>query len=240
MIKLYSFSPSMGVPCPSPFPIKLAVFMQLAGIDYEVVYENNPGKGPKGKIPFIEDQGQLIADSHLIIRHLRDTHIAAGKAHDPDAGLSEQRKAQTLLMQKMLDEHLYWAIVYARWVDPRFKADTGKLLFASMPPLVRNIVFALASRGIAKSLQAQGTGRHEQNEIYRMGCEDIDALATLLGEQDYLFGEQPHSIDAVAFSYVINLLDTPQDVELNRHAQAKENLQAYNRRMKERFYPDFL
>ena len=43
----------------------------MAGIDYEVVAMADPRKAPKGKLPYIEDDGETIADSTVIIEHLK-------------------------------------------------------------------------------------------------------------------------------------------------------------------------
>lgn len=239
MIKLYSFSPAMGVPCPSPFPIKLQLFMQLAGIPYEVIIENNPGKGPKGKIPFIDDNGTLVADSHLIIRHLMEHYIAKGKGQDPDAGLSPEQKGLTTAVQKMCDEHLYWGIVYGRWVDERFKSLTRDVLFADIPKFIRAVVFKIASKGMVKAMHGHGIGRHAQDDIYAMIMEDIDALDALLGNKDYFLGDSPHSIDAIAFPYIVNLINSPQALEICEHARGKANLQAYNQRILKGYFPEF-
>ena len=64
-VKLYQFPPAWGLPNPSPFCMKLEVFLRLAEIPYEVVTWPDPRKAPKGKLPFIEHEGTRIADSHF-------------------------------------------------------------------------------------------------------------------------------------------------------------------------------
>jgi hypothetical protein len=55
------------IPNLSPFCCKLETWLRIAGIPYEVVDTSDPRKGPKGKVPFIEDAGQRIGDSSFIV-----------------------------------------------------------------------------------------------------------------------------------------------------------------------------
>jgi hypothetical protein len=56
MIKLYSFGPSFGVADPSPYVLKVDVYMRMANIEFTSVPDvKNLQKAPKGKLPFITD-----------------------------------------------------------------------------------------------------------------------------------------------------------------------------------------
>jgi hypothetical protein len=52
-LRVFTFSPHWGLPSAGPFAIKLLAWLELAKIPYEQVIEDNPGKGPKGKNPWI-------------------------------------------------------------------------------------------------------------------------------------------------------------------------------------------
>ncbi len=71
MIKLFCFGPHFGVADPSPFVLKVATYMKMAGIEFESHADiRNLQRAPKGKLPYIEDDGELVADSFFIIKHL--------------------------------------------------------------------------------------------------------------------------------------------------------------------------
>lgn len=53
--------------------MKVETYLRMAGLPYEVV-EANPLQGPKGKLPFIEEDGRRIADSRFIVEYLKQTH----------------------------------------------------------------------------------------------------------------------------------------------------------------------
>ena len=68
MITLYTTPPLWGLPSISPHCTKLETWLRIADIPYKVEITADFNKAPKGKIPFIEYEGELIGDSTLIIR----------------------------------------------------------------------------------------------------------------------------------------------------------------------------
>jgi glutathione S-transferase len=75
-IKLFQFPRMFGIPNVSPFCCKLETWLRIAKVPYEVVDTPDPRKGPKGKLPFIEDGGVRIADSSLIVDYLVKTRVS--------------------------------------------------------------------------------------------------------------------------------------------------------------------
>ena len=69
MITLYAFGPAFGLPDPSPFDVKAQMLLKLAALPYEVDLKGF-GKAPKGKLPYIEDAGTIVADSTFIRWHI--------------------------------------------------------------------------------------------------------------------------------------------------------------------------
>jgi glutathione S-transferase len=74
MIKLYQFNPAFGLPNPSPFCMKLKTYLRMTRIPFEIVPNASLAMAPKGKMPYIEDQGRVIGDSGLIIDYLKATY----------------------------------------------------------------------------------------------------------------------------------------------------------------------
>ena len=72
MIKLYQFAPAFGLPNASPFCMKVETYLRMAGLPHELVNDGlRVMKAPKGKLPFIDDDGVVVADSTFIIEHLQ-------------------------------------------------------------------------------------------------------------------------------------------------------------------------
>lgn len=57
------------VPNLSPYGLKLETYLKMAKLPYETDIEDM--MGPKGKLPWLSDNGQHIADSQFCIEHIR-------------------------------------------------------------------------------------------------------------------------------------------------------------------------
>ena len=233
MIKLHQFGRAFGLPNPSPFCIKVETYLRLTGIPYEIVRMGDPSKGPKGKGPFIEDAGEVIPDSHFIIAHLKRKH------GDPlGQGLTAAERARHHAVQRMCDAHLYFTLVPVRWLDPANTERVREELLRFVPGLVRPLVMRLAQRKVRRMLWQQGTGRHTPEEINRLAIEDIDALATLLGDAPFFGGTSPREVDCVTWAYIVSLVDAPLPHAIRDAARTHANLVAYSARMWARAFPD--
>ncbi len=229
MIYLYQFTPLWGLLNPSPFCMKLEVYLKLANIPYQVKHINNPGRAPKSKLPFIKDGDQVIADSSLVIDYLKTKY-----GNTLDQHLTPRQIGQNIALQRMIEEHLYWIMVYSRWMDPAEWPKVKSAFFSHLPLLLRMTIPGLVRRGVKKALYQQGIGRHSQEEIYALGKQDITALAAMLNSQLFFCGEKPTTIDATAYGFLANILFSPVESPLKLHAQTISQLTAYCERMKKR------
>jgi glutathione S-transferase len=232
MIQLHQYPPMFGLPNPSPFCMKLETYLRMAKIPYEVVRVVDPRKGPKGKVPWIRDEGRTIADSAFIIEYLKEAY---GDPLNKRLGAGE--RATSLALQRMIEEHLYWAIANGRFVDEEAWPSTKAQFLAGFPAPMRPLVGRLVRKTIAKALYAQGLGRHSQEEISRIACDDLTALSTLLGEKQYFFGDEPSELDATAYGFLAQVLWAPGSRRIREHLEKTRNLQAFCERVKRTFYP---
>src|SRR5438445_637107 len=69
VITLYNFGPGFGLPDPSPFVMKVETLLKMAKLPYRTD-TTGFAKAPKGKIPYIEDDGVVVPDSTFIRWHL--------------------------------------------------------------------------------------------------------------------------------------------------------------------------
>ena len=233
MIQLYQFDPAFGLPNASPFCMKLETWLRMAGLPFEAPLGTlrNLQRAPKGKLPYIVDQGVAIADSSFIIEHLKRQH-----GDTLDGWMDARQKATALALQRLLEEHLYWAVVYTRWVQQSGWALTREAFFGQLPVPLKWVVPSVARRGLIRELRGHGMGRHSEQEIIALGQADITALADFLGDKRYFMGSEPCSLDACAYAFVANLLWVPVESELKRHAQRFPQLLAYCERMRARYY----
>ncbi len=231
MIKLYQFAPAFGLPNMSPFCMKVETYLRMTGLPYACPRGADLFKSPKGKLPYIEDNSKIVADSTFIIDYLKASY------GDPlDAMLTPRQRALGVLIQRTFEESLYWPVLYSRWIDDAGFTKVNDAAFSGLKFPLRQLLPVFVRRGLRRQLQGQGTGRHSRDEIYAIGCRDVSAVAELLGGQSYFLGEQPTSIDATAYAFLANLLWVPIDLPIRAHAQKQPQLEAYCQRMKARYF----
>ena len=232
MITLYVFGRRFGLPDPSPFVSKAEILLKLAGLAYRRD-ERGYGKAPKGKLPYINDGGTIVADSTFIRAYLETRY-----GIEFDDGISPEQKAIAWSVEKMCEEHLYFAFLESRWLDDANFNKGPRAYFDQAPAPLRPLVIAMVRRQIRARLKAQGMGAHSRAEIERLGCRDIDAIAAILGGNPWLTGAEPIGADASVWSFVAGALcpffETPMRTAAERHA----NLIAYRDRGMQRWFPD--
>jgi len=232
MIKLYSFGAGMGVADPSPFVLKVDVYLRMANIEFENISDaGNLKRAPKGRLPFIVDGATTIADSHFILAYLQSKYKV-----ELDATLSDEQKSVAYLMGKSLDENLYWFLVYSRWAREDTWPEVKQAFFGSMPFPLKYIIPPLARRDVISALQKQGAGQHSDAELQTLAGETFSALSTILGQQTYFFGESPCTFDATAFAFLNEFIGISLKSPFNDLARGHANLVTYCRNMRSKYY----
>jgi glutathione S-transferase len=232
MITLYTFGRRFGLPDPSPFVTKAEVLLKMSGLDYRTD-KTGFNKAPKGKLPYINDEGTIVADSTFIRFHLEARH-----GIDFDKGLSAVDKAVAWATEKMCDDHLYWAVLDNRWmVDANF--DKGpRTFFAAIPAPLRPFVVRMVRRQVRNALRGHGMGRHSRREIEQLAARDIDTLAAILGDKAWLGGTEPCGADATLWSFVSGVLCSQFPGPIRDHALGNARLLAYSERGFARWFPE--
>ena len=232
MITLYNFGDFFDLPDPSPFCLKVHLYLKASGLEFTTESGTKYLRtAPKGKLPYIDDNGTIVADSNFIIDYLKS------KYGDPlDSDLNAEQKAVARAFSKMLDENLYWCMVYSRWIDERQWPTIKKLFFGSLPFPLKLIVPGIARSGVKKSLFGHGIGRHSQEEILQIAKKDLTALSDYLGSKDYFLINKLTTLDVVAYAYLAELIIVPFDGELNKLARSFDNLVAFVERIKKQYY----
>jgi glutathione S-transferase len=229
MITLHQPPGAWGVGSMSPFCFKLECYLRMAGLPY-TAKRADFRKAPKGKVPFIEEDGVALGDSQHIIEHLKRKH------GDPlDAKLGAEEVARGHLVRRVLEESVYWHIVHLRWADAQGWQGYRPHFEAMFPPVAKKLIVPMIRRNAVKGLRVHGLGRHRPEEILEMGKADLSAVATMLGDKPFLLGDNPTSFDATLYAFIKSITAFPVDSPLKQFTLAQQNLVRYCERFEQRF-----
>ena len=240
-IKLFQAPSAFGLAgSASPPCMKLETWLRIAGVPFEPgEYPSTTKPAPKGKIPYIEDDGVLIGDSTLIIEHIKRT-----RGVDPDLGLTKEERAIGLAFRRMLKENFYWVLMHTRYGVEENWQKWRKVLASMFVPKGAPDAAVEQANSIADNirkivheyLHAQGLGRHTAEEIYQLGSAELMAVSDFLGDKSFFFGDKPTTADAVVYTYMAQLIELPFDSPTRELARGQKNLVDYCARMRARFY----
>ena len=234
MITLFTFGPAFGLPDPSPFVTKAEGLLKLSGLPY-ATSTKGLRRAPKGKLPYIDDDGTIVADSTLIRMRLEERHGV-----DFDKGLSPAEKGIAWAFEKMCEDHLYWAVVHSRWMN-RANFDKGPRGFFDIAPApIRPLVIGVIRRRVRRDLHGQGLGRNSSDEIERLAARGVAAIADQLGDKPFLMGPAPCGADATVFAWVLGILCPRFETPIRDAAEQRANLVAYRDRGLRQWFPEHI
>jgi glutathione S-transferase len=233
MIKLFQPPASFNAANASPFCIKLEVLLKMANVPYKIIIEGDPRKGPTGKIPFVEIDGKLIGDSGLIQNLLEAEHGV-----NFHKNLSDEQKAISLAFTRLIEEHLYWVLVYSRWMEDENWLVIKSAFFGQLPVPLRWFLPNIIKKQVLKNMIAHGIARHDRSTIYQMAGENLTAIADFLGDKTYAFGDQATALDATLYGILSSIIDADMNSELKTATISYDNLVKYTSRMREEFFPE--
>lgn len=181
----------------SPFCAKVELFLNFYKIPFRIEAAL-PMHGPYKKIPFVEFQGETIGDSDLILQRII-------KEYNIDLGLTALQLAQGRAWQLLLEQHLYWVIVYSRWVPEDSWKKLERAFFSGLKWPLRSIIAKQSRKLAQKNLFSQGTGRFSLEQVLQAGKADLDALSVHLSTNKYICGDTFSYFDLIAYATIKNI-----------------------------------
>lgn len=243
VVYLYQFTRTPMLPSISPFCLKVETWLRLAGLKYENIDHKLKLRSKKGQLPFVEVNGEEIADSTIIM-----TELAQRFEKDLDVALSQEQRNIAHAMISMLENHLVWVVLSWRIKNTEqmlkgYKINLQHALGSRLPNALLNFFFKFQfSRKGAKKVKAQGLGVHKPEEIEEFGRKDLKVLSELLADKPFFFGDEPTTLDCVAFSVLAQIHFILDEVKYGLKEFMQENcpnLVGHVSRIKERCFPDW-
>jgi glutathione S-transferase len=207
LIRLFLYPKLFGLPDNNPYGLKVETFLRLAQIPYHLEHVVNVGAAPRGQLPYLVDGATVVSDSNRMIEYLSQTYQV-----NLDDVLTHEQRTTHFLVTRMLDSHLYWVMSYSRWQDPRFW-PIFKAAFLKNFPQVSETELDIPRKNNIEKYRYQGIGRYDPAQVYESGIDDLRAIQSLLGSNQYMFGDTIHTIDACCYGFLANIwyfdIDTP-------------------------------
>jgi glutathione S-transferase len=212
---------------------KAEMLLKLSGQPYRAD-TGGFSKAPKGKLPYINDDGETIADSTFIRWHLEKKY-----GIDFDRGLNAEQRAAAWAFEKLLEDNLYWVLVVERWIHEGNFARGPRTFFRAVPAPMRALVANMIRRKVRNIAKAQGMGRHKPDEQTALGVRTVESVAAWLGDKPFFMGDEPVGVDATVFAFIAGVLCPVFESSVRTAAERHANLKRYVGRITARFYPDF-
>jgi glutathione S-transferase len=233
MIDLFAFPPAFALPSPGPFALKTEVHLKMAGLAYRLRFKGY-ATAPKGKLPYIDDAGTIVADSTFIRLHLERRYSV-----DFDQGYDDEQRARAWAIERLVEDQLYWAMVHSRWaIDENFAKGPAHF-FDHLPDNVQDAARQKQRAAVLGYLHGQGLGRHGVDEITQLAEIGYRSLAHLLGSKPYILGDTPCGADASVFGQLASVLTPFFDSPVRDAAAVHDNLVAYRDRMMREHFPEY-
>ena len=231
-LRLVHFGPAYGRADASPFCVKAEAYLRMLGVEYDLV-RGTPMKSPRGQLPVLLHRNEVVAGSSEIIDYLRGLH-----GSHLDDWLTDQQQVQAYHLLKSVEEHLYFLLLYQRWLSPKNFKLVENTFFADLNPIAKFLIARLVRRGARQRCVQQGLGRYSPQEINTLAEEAVTMLSRSLGDQDFFFGDKPCWVDCSMFGFITNLLISEFPDGVGAHTRTHENLVAYEQRFGKQFFSD--
>ena len=217
MITLYSYPELFGVADNNGYGLKVFAFLRLTGVPFVHEHIFDASAAPRGQLPYIVDDGEVIGDSDIIIAHLSNKYRLT-----IDAALTAQQRDTDHLVTRMLDD-LYWVMSYSRWKDDRYWPAFRDALKREHPRLTEAGLLKAREFNFQRYYFA-GIGRYAPNDAYARGLADLKVLADLVPARGFLHGPNPTGIDAGIYGFIANIYFYDIDTPLKQFVVARQNL----------------
>lgn len=228
-VTVFGYGPAWGYPDLSPFVTKVLYYLKAQKFPFRSVVAS-PRDAPRGKLPFIEVNRQQFSDSQTILRHLESIH-----PEPMDRWITVEHRAVARPLQSMLEEHLYFITLCGRWQHEQgFRVLKPVLLNylqrVGVPTVLSPLAAGLIRGAMIRQVKAQGAGRSTPSEHRDCASEIFSALDKTLGDQLFMLGDRPCTLDCTVGAFTTLGLIEAFDHGVAQAFREYPRLMAYARR----------
>lgn len=164
-----------------------------------------------------EESPKFLTDFDKFVDVLR----RSGQEVVIDGDLTSSERSKIDAFACYLTQHLYPAVLHTMWVDDLNYTTVTQYWYSNRLPFPYNLYYLEKRRKRAqRHLQNQSVNRIMQNAL-----QALNMLSAKLGDNKYMCGNKPSSLDALVFGYLAPLLRLPMPNDrLQLHLSACPNL----------------
>ncbi|KAE9548727.1 hypothetical protein FO519_008064 [Halicephalobus sp. NKZ332] len=203
IVYLFQFSRRHGLPNICPYCIKVETFLRTHKIQYEFI-EGNFQRSQKGLLPFIELNGEQIADSEFIIEHLSKHFNIKDKSPKDVAGAGRA-------ISRMFDTEISQIHIKFKQKEPEFLKT---MLAGIIPGFLIPIFIPIAQWIMYRKLK--GYAAFSESELKQLYRRNLQAASDILGERKFFGGDETNLADCSVFAHLVNVyyFPCPNDLKL--------------------------
>lgn len=187
-----------GLPTACPQCLSPYIYLKLSQLSFSLHFHLNYPDADQ--IPYFE-AGDCVAynnEKEGIIECLKKDHL------DLDAGFSSL--PEWIPTKVMLTTWLADALEYELWVGCD-GSSAYNIYYSDLPWPIRKVLFWKKAHWVKQKHEITKNNIEEkEEEIYVRANSAYDALSTLLGDGNYLFGNRPSSLDAIFLAHALVVL----------------------------------
>ncbi|KAK7116407.1 metaxin-1-like [Littorina saxatilis] len=237
-MELHVWKGDWGLPSIDPNSLSVLAYCKFSGVPVDVKVTGNPYRSPTGELPSLRHNDVSETDVNTIFTYLRKQNWGS------DFELSAKQSADVLAFSAMLEEKLLPALLHLWWIDGKTYVDFTRPWYNKIMPFPLNF-FLPGRKQKAASLRVFLTkgGENINNsdveaKIYKEAKECLNLLSYKLADKEYMFGQQPSSLDALVFGYLAPILKAPlPSNQLQNHLRQCDNLCNLVNKILLRFFP---
>ncbi|AAV96712.1 glutathione S-transferase family protein [Ruegeria pomeroyi] len=225
MLTLITFPKAFGLYSASPFCVKAAYLLTLAGEPWQRQDQTDPRRMPHGKLPVLRTPERLVPDSDGIRAWLES------RGAEFDRGLTDAQRASARALIHMAEDHFYPYLVLDRWGNDAVWAIIRDTFFGEIPRLLRKPVTNRIRAQVLRGLDFQGMARFSEAERRDRVERSFEAVTALLWQKPFLFGDAPTGADLSVAPMLAAMRATPVATPLQRRVAGDRVLSDYIDRM---------
>lgn len=236
--ELNVWSGDWGLPSIDYKCLQMLAFCRFSGVPIKTNFTNNP---IWTQLPSFVHKSTKLSELRQIVNYLKEQNYSA------DFNLSAKDMSDVFAYESLLKSQLEPALLYLLWADDHNYVELMRGWYAKRLPFPTNYFIPNHYKSAAEKTIRSRFGSQVLNSdrsdaiIETVIIGEAQKCLTLLSERlkdEYFFGKNPSSFDALVFGYLAPLLKVPTSNRvLQNHLKSCDNLNKFVNKILKKYFP---